>query len=1506
MASLNPAYTEIFLSHVPVDDTLLEGLTERLTGQKWDGVHLSQCTGMIPELLQVCAPLVEKLSIMGDFQCLDKDVAFAILEALKQSKIQKLLLRVQLSLDLANALYEATLSESCNLQELILPISHTCDASIERLSHALCQSKTLRALRLNRNDLTWKMEEQQIETLMVALRAHPSLKEMSVQGSSCTANSMAAICENVLPTLTRLDLSNHRIGGDSLCGLPSLALALSSSNTLKFISLSGHAISESETALLVDAIANSDHSCQMMEELQLNKCNLDDASVTILGKHLPKLNRLAVLQLRNNPFGTDGLEALCQGASKNWEIEQMALPTTRDTGAVGDEMDRIKRQIHYHLALNRAGRKVLRTNEKRIPLSVWPSTHCDPNMTAEDDIVAKYKAMLKMGMPAGAVEQRMKINNVPSNIAETVLASSTRENPEELKVVEKYKKMIKMGLPPGAVQQKMLQAGVAPSMIDAVMESVSGSSSDKATTPTSASSAAANTSEEEPAPVYGNDAVSESEDEDEVDTDITHIADLDYDSLVMHITEKEQKILTFWFWSKQFKKKRAVLQKDIDAYWQELTCRAEYDGNDKQQWISRKEIWDKANSLEDYHDTSYSGCKEKIDKVVHRMQEIGTADVILPDKELQISLRCEYLRLDRAFKHFSSALVETDEFKAEQAKKEKEWEDSHAAGNLEALKKIRRHMPLNIRQLSEADLSQLEGPNWKVLPKAIVRKFKRTSVLELIRVNPAVISDMHADELEALGVAGLTLTERRALYEHLKEVGLTWEVKSVDNVLGRKFAWFSTMKKNLKETMNLYERHVQEYGPPGSHPYATREQPDVGCTLIGRQCPLKADSVVNYDADYGWPDGPLYENPDAFKEEEAPELDPAEQAKSRRAHLVSLIVGASKTRASSSSNLRPETKTFLHTLGKYLDCRKQMDAKYMEVDELQIIANFAIKTDSNGIQSSNGGDDLFKPCYQQQTVDGTAVTTAKDLYQAAKIAQPIYQNVVTELVDKVCEITGTERQQIDVEFSALKKLDPDSVVNIEFAPLKGKDRALEKATDDYSQRSPGPGVSWLFDIVRGSIKFSSEQQIAKCLELMQADPAIHIVKAKNRFAKPTLTGYRDINMCIQIDVVDGEYSFKHTCEIQIHHKDIKSLTKSLHSHDFYEYFRKYFAGATESLKDRLEDLKMIGEGGVLDDAILKTLLEKGLDEDRLQRLGRLFRDQLCEYNWALRAYGKLLELQMENYGPESPVVADSYKDIAMVLNEQGRLTDAFELLQASLGIQIKIYGNTHISIADTYRRMAMVVTQQGQLGEALGFFKQALAIEETVPREHGSLPKADTLNYIAKVLVQQNKLEEAMKACLESLDIKLANIGNEHWSVADTYHTLGTIFFLHGKLDEAMAQYKMALETIERTVGEQHAMIATTFRGMANVFKQQGNLDDAIDLYQKSLQVFRKKNNRSLVAETCRDIADVLETLGKDEEAAPFREEAASIDKILVLEDTLMNNMMRSILEDTRIYKRSL
>jgi ppGpp synthetase/RelA/SpoT-type nucleotidyltranferase len=87
--------------------------------------------------------------------------------------------------------------------------------------------------------------------------------------------------------------------------------------------------------------------------------------------------------------------------------------------------------------------------------------------------------------------------------------------------------------------------------------------------------------------------------------------------------------------------------------------------------------------------------------------------------------------------------------------------------------------------------------------------------------------------------------------------------------------------------------------------------------------------------------------------------------------------------------------------------------------------------------------------------------------------------------------------------------------------LKGKQRAKEKAEHDYGNRKPGPGLSWLYDIVRGSVEFGSAFQVVQFVDLLQKDKSIHIIKAKNRFQQPTLTGYRDLNIQVQIEMQQG-------------------------------------------------------------------------------------------------------------------------------------------------------------------------------------------------------------------------------------------------------------------------------------------------------------------------------------------------------------------------------------------------
>jgi hypothetical protein len=257
-------------------------------------------------------------------------------------------------------------------------------------------------------------------------------------------------------------------------------------------------------------------------------------------------------------------------------------------------------------------------------------------------------------------------------------------------------------------------------------------------------------------------------------------------------------------------------------------------------------------------DIPYEIAKKKVREIAIRMNEIGGSDVTDPDPEKQYSLRKEYFEMEQDMEKYTAALTLTDEWIEEQEEMERQWEASVEAPNEEALKQLRRHMPVEVRNMSEAALASQSTPNGKYIPKDVAKKFKRTNVLQLLRIDPEDILPLHPSSLENMRVTGLTLTERRALYAHLKDIGPRWKAMQAEKMTERKWTWYNMMKGNFKENVNSWQRHVDKYGPPGNHTYATRDNPDGGCPLIGKQCPLKADKLIDYDGDYGFPDTAEY------------------------------------------------------------------------------------------------------------------------------------------------------------------------------------------------------------------------------------------------------------------------------------------------------------------------------------------------------------------------------------------------------------------------------------------------------------------------------------------------------------------------------------------------------------------------------------------------------------------------------------------------------------------------
>ena len=343
-------------------------------------------------------------------------------------------------------------------------------------------------------------------------------------------------------------------------------------------------------------------------------------------------------------------------------------------------------------------------------------------------------------------------------------------------------------------------------------------------------------------------------------------------------------------------------------------------------------------------DIDYGEAKVKVEQIAKRMGEIGGSDVVHPDKEEQNRLREEYFKLEQEMERYNTALMLTDEYQKEQERIEQQWEDDNAADNLEALKKIRRHMPVKIRHMSEAELTNTPSPNGKFLPKAIAKKFKRTNVLQAIRLNPDDLERMHPSTLENMRVTGLTLTERRALYCHLKPLGPKWEKNKAEKMTERKWTWYQMMKSNFKENLAPYLRHVAQYGPPDAH---------VGCPLLGKQCPIKADKLIDYDNDYGWPDSDEYEisdvkkadvdDPGAKAKAEALELAKEKKANERadllKKHYKGKLLQVSK--ANGSCEAMDESMDKMEFgLENWIEFKLEKGDKIAEADKKKEVANF--------------------------------------------------------------------------------------------------------------------------------------------------------------------------------------------------------------------------------------------------------------------------------------------------------------------------------------------------------------------------------------------------------------------------------------------------------------------------------------------------------------------------------------------------------------------------------------
>ena len=135
-------------------------------------------------------------------------------------------------------------------------------------------------------------------------------------------------------------------------------------------------------------------------------------------------------------------------------------------------------------------------------------------------------------------------------------------------------------------------------------------------------------------------------------------------------------------------------------------------------------------------------------------------------------------------------------------------------------------------------------------------------------------------------------------------------------------------------------------------------------------------------------------------------------------------------------------------------------------------------------------------------------------------------------------------------------------------------------------------------------------------------------------------------------------------------------------------------------------------------------------------------------------------------------------------------------------------------------------------------FERALQALE----EFGNQPlvQAQLLQTVATTLQALGLLERALEPQERALQIRRAELGDEHLDTLISINNLGFQFAKQGKLPEAEALYREALEGSRRALGGEHPETLASVNNLGTLLHRRGRLDEAEPPLREALEVSRR------------------------------------------------------------------
>ncbi len=250
------------------------------------------------------------------------------------------------------------------------------------------------------------------------------------------------------------------------------------------------------------------------------------------------------------------------------------------------------------------------------------------------------------------------------------------------------------------------------------------------------------------------------------------------------------------------------------------------------------------------------------------------------------------------------------------------------------------------------------------------------------------------------------------------------------------------------------------------------------------------------------------------------------------------------------------------------------------------------------------------------------------------------------------------------------------------------------------------------------------------------------------------------------------------------------------------------------------------------------------------------------------------------------------------LGDQGKHTDAIEILDQVVQIRTEINGLADTILAKTYNNIGTYFYYLGNLNKASSYYEKALQLAMNTKSETSNI--ASFMQNIGIIYARMGDFEKALKFFNDNLRINQERLPENDPDIAQIYLNLGQLYSLLSRYDEALEYNDKAEQIYTEKFGPDYGSLGTIYLNKSRIYGQLSDTKEAERYLKNALRIYglylkpnhpnmaRIYNNLGSIAMIEKDYAAAKDYLmkslsiqkGSDSQIIQMRNLANALDKL--------------------------